>query len=72
MLNEPTIEEMLEKLGTNTHPVGRFALCSVVAQRARQIIERDKDLPPDKKTYSSELSAACEEIATGKVIISER
>lgn len=72
MLNEPTIEEMLEKLGTKTHPVSRFALCSVAAQRARQIIERDKDLPPDKKTYGSELSAACVEIAAGKVIISDR
>lgn len=49
MLNEPTIEEMLEKLGTKGHPVDRFALCSVASQRARQIIERDKDLPPDKK-----------------------
>ena len=71
MLNEPAIEDLIEKLGTKNKPISRFELCSVVAKRSRQIIATRKNnenlFSPCKS--ENELTTACKEIAEGKVII---
>ena len=71
MLNEPAIELLIEKLGTKDKPISRFALCSVVSKRARQIVAAREDNIGGRplENMENELTVACKEIADGKVVI---
>lgn len=42
MINEPSVDSMIRKLGTKEEPVSRYALCTVASKRARQIIEEEE------------------------------
>ena len=66
MINKPSVDSLVEKLGTDGHPASRYALCVVVAKRARQIIDQEqnqgiKELPGNVK----EIALACQEIENG-------
>lgn len=66
MINEPVVDILVEKLGTPENPASRYALCVVVAKRARQIIDQEqnqgiKELPGNVK----EIALACQEIENG-------
>ena len=68
MINEPVVDKLVEQLGTPEHPASRYALCVVVAKRARQIIDQEQsqglhELPGNVK----EIALACQEIVSGKL-----
>lgn len=70
MINEPSVDVMIRKLGTEEEPISRYALCTVAAKRARQIIETEKSAGiVDSMGKDKELLAACKDIADGKVVI---
>ena len=70
MINEPSVDVMIRKLGTEEEPISRYALCTVAAKRARQIIETEKSAGIiDSMGKDKELLAACKDIADGKVVI---
>lgn len=71
MINEPSVDEMIRKLGTEDEPVSRYALCTIASKRARQIIETERNLGHDSAGRDKELLAACKDIASGKVIIAK-
>ena len=69
MINEPAVDLLIDKLGTEGEPLSRYALCVVAAKHARQIVEQSaaqqaKENPEKLK----ELALACTEIVNGKVI----
>ena len=72
MINEPSVDAMIRKLGSEEDPISRYALCTIAAKRARQIIETEKNLgirtTPGK---DKELLSACKDIADGKVIVAK-
>ena len=68
MVNEPSVDELVRKLGTQEEPISRYELCVVAAKRTRQIIEQMQstgttELPGKQK----EIVLACREIMNGKV-----
>lgn len=68
MINEPSMDALIRKLGTPEDPASRYELCVVVAKRTRQIIEQMQsagvtELPGKQK----EIVLACQEIMNGKV-----
>ncbi len=68
MINEPSVDELVRKLGTDDEPVSRYELCVVASKRTRQIIEQmqssgNTELPGKQK----EIVLACKEIMSGKV-----
>jgi DNA-directed RNA polymerase omega subunit len=70
MIHEPAVDVMIRKLGTEEEPISRYALCTVAAKRARQIIETEKSAGIiDSMGKDKELLAACKDIADGKVVI---
>ena len=70
MINEPSVDEMIRKLGSEEDPISRYALCTVAAKRARQIIETEKNAGiTDSMGKDKELLAACKDIAQGGVVI---
>ena len=72
MINEPSVDEMIRKLGSEEEPISRYALCTVAAKRARQIIETEKNAGiVDSMGKDKELLAACKDIADGKVVIAK-
>ncbi len=72
MINEPAVDVLIRKLGTEEEPISRYALCTVAAKRARQIIEAEKNLGAnDGNGKNKELLSACNDIADGKVIIAK-
>ena len=72
MINEPSVDVMIRKLGTEEEPISRYALCTVAAKRARQIIESEKNAGVvDSKGKDKELLTACKDIAGGKVVIAK-
>jgi DNA-directed RNA polymerase omega subunit len=72
MINEPSVDEMIRKLGTEEEPISRYALCTVAAKRARQIIEAQRNAGiTDSMGKDKELLSACKDIADGKVVISK-
>ena len=72
MINEPSVDEMIRKLGTEEDPISRYALCTIAAQRARQIIETEKNLGVRSSAgKDKELLTACKDIADGKVIVAK-
>ena len=72
MINEPSVDEMIRKLGSEEDPISRYALCTVAAKRARQIIETERNLGvTDSTGKDTELLTACKDIADGKVVIAK-
>lgn len=65
MINEPSVDLLLEELGTKEQPASRYELCVVAAKRARQIMERND--AANNPENLKEITLACEEIADGKV-----
>ncbi len=68
MINEPSVDSLIRKLGTEENPVSGYELCVVVAKRTRQIIEQMQstgatELPGKQK----EIVVACQEVMNGKV-----
>ena len=69
MINEPSVDALVRKLGSETDPVSRYELCVVVSKRTRQIIEQMQstgtlELPGKQK----EIVVACQEVMNGKVV----
>ena len=72
MINEPSVDVMIRKLGTEEDPISRYALCTIAAKRARQIIDTEKNLGVrDTAGKDKELLTACKDIADGKVIVAK-
>ena len=72
MVNDPAVDVLIRKLGTEGEPISRYALCVVAAKRARQILEADRNLGlHDGSARPKELSTACVDIAEGKVVIAK-
>lgn len=68
MINEPTVDEMTRKLGSQEDPASAYVLCVVAAKRARQIAEQEQSAT----LYAGddgekEIVKACKEIAEGKI-----
>lgn len=58
MINEPSMDALIRKLGTPEDPASRYELCVVVAKRTRQIIEQMQatgvtELPASRRRSSS-------------------
>ena len=72
MINEPAVDVMIRKLGSEEEPISRYALCTIAAKRARQIIETQKNLGVSSSTgKDKELLTACKDIAEGKVVVAK-
>ena len=72
MINEPSVDAMIRKLGSEENPVSRYALCTIAAKRARQIIETERNAGvTDSSGKDKELLTACKDIADGKVVIAK-
>lgn len=72
MINEPSVDEMIRKLGKEDEPISRYALCTIAAKRARQIIETQRNLGvTDSTGKDKELLSACKDIAEGKVVVAK-
>ena len=71
MINEPSVDEMIRKLGSQEEPVSRYALCTIASKRVRQIIEYEKSHDIYHDVKDKEILSACREIAEGKVVISK-
>ena len=68
MINVPAVDSLRKKLGDNGVTVSRYALCVVVAKRARQLIEQNSvDNPAENPRHLKEIALACEEINEGKI-----
>lgn len=70
MINEPSVDLLIRKLGSVEQPASSYELCVLVAKRTRQIIEQMQstgatELPGKQK----EIVVACQEIMNGKVKI---
>ena len=68
MVNEPSVDDLVRKLGTPEEPISRYELCVVASKRTRQIIEQMQstgttELPGKQK----EIVLACKEIMSGRV-----
>ena len=67
MINSPSVDTLIEKLGTDGQPLSRYALCVVAAKRARQIIEATQGTSTSGTEVIKELAIASQEIAAGKI-----
>ena len=67
MINQPSVDVLIDRLGSNGEPVSRYCLCVVAAKRARQILEKHAASGADPDEYPKEISVACQEIADGKI-----
>ena len=65
MINSPSVDLLIEQLGTDDQPISRYALCVVAAKRARQIIESAPAMTGNE--VLKELAIASQEIAAGKI-----
>ncbi|MBE7090748.1 MAG: DNA-directed RNA polymerase subunit omega [Clostridiales bacterium] len=62
MINEPSVEELVKKIGS------RYGLCTVCAKRARQIIDQPKPLGEEVAPRTEKpITLAAEEILSGRV-----
>lgn len=66
MINQPPVDLLIEKLGTDGQPVSRYCLCVVASKRARQIIEQTAGSSTGNEIIK-ELAVASREIADGKI-----
>lgn len=71
MINEPAVDTMIRKLGTEEEPVSRYALCTVASKRARQIIEIERNRGTSSAGKDKEILTACKDIAEGRVVIAK-
>ena len=72
MINEPAVDVLIRKLGTEEDPISRYALCAIASKRARQIIEAERNLGiHDSTGKDKELLSACKDIAEGRVIVAK-
>jgi DNA-directed RNA polymerase omega subunit len=72
MISEPSVDGMIRKLGKEDDPISRYALCTIAAERARQIIETQRNLGVTALTgKDKELLSACKDIAEGKVVVAK-
>ncbi len=71
MVNEPAVDVLIRKLGTEEDPISRYALCTIAAKRARQILEAQRNVGVPSETKEKELLTACKDIAEGKVVIAK-
>ncbi len=67
MINEPSVDALVRKLGSEKEPISRYELCIFIAKRTRQIIEQMQstgatELPGKQK----EIVLACQEVMNGK------
>ncbi len=67
MINQPSVDTLIEKLSSDGQPISRYALCVVVAKRARQVIEATQGMATSSTDVIKEISIASREIAQGKV-----
>ena len=71
MINVPPVDSLIYKLDENGERVSRYALCVVVAKRARQLIEQNSvnnaRENPQNPHRLKEIALACEEIEEGKI-----
>ena len=68
MINVPPVDSLIAKLDENGGRVSRYALCVVVAKRARQLIEQNSvNSPRENPHHLKEIALACEEIEEGKI-----
>ena len=72
MINEPSVDALVRKLGSESEPISRYELCVLIAKRTRQIIEQMQstgatELPGKQK----EIVLACQEVMNGKVKIAK-
>ena len=67
MINNPSVDILIDKLGNEEAPASRYCLCVVAAKRARQILEHHMAKGPAPDEYLKEISVACQEIADGKI-----
>ncbi len=68
MINEPSVDALVRKLGAEEAPASRYELCVLISKRTRQIIEQMQstgatELPGRQK----EIVLACQEVMSGKV-----
>ena len=67
MINQPSVDLLIEQLGMDGQAASRYCLCVVAAKRARQIIEQTASAPVRGNEIVKELAVASREIAIGKV-----
>ncbi len=68
MINVPPVDSLISKLNENGGHTSRYALCVVVAKRARQLIEQNSVANPRENPHRlKEIALACEEIEEGKI-----
>ena len=67
MINNPSVDKLIDKLGNEEAPVSRYCLCVVASKRARQIIEQTAGQNATSKEIIKELAVASREIANGKI-----
>lgn len=67
MINKPSVDSLIEKLGADGQPVSRYCLCVVASKRARQVLEQHIAKGPAADEYLKEISVACHEIEDGKI-----
>ncbi len=67
MINQPSVDLLIDRLGTDEQPASRYCLCVVAAKRARQILEKHAASGASPDEYLKEISEACKEIADGKI-----
>ncbi len=68
MINVPPVDSLISKLDENGEHVSRYALCVIVAKRARQLIDQDSvNNPRENPHHLKEIALACEEIEEGKI-----
>ena len=68
MINVPPVDSLISKLSENGDRVSRYALCVVVAKRARQLIEQNSvNSARENPRHLKEIALACEEIEEGKI-----
>lgn len=72
MINEPAVDVLIRKLGTEEEPISRYALCTIASKRARQILEIQRNHGViDGAEKDKELLSACKDIADGKVVVAK-
>lgn len=72
MINEPAVDVLIRKLGTEEEPISRYALCTIASKRARQILEIQRAHGGVEGTEKDkELLSACKDIADGKVVVAK-
>lgn len=67
MINEPNVDEMIKKLGTEDDPASPYVLCVVASKRARQISEQEQNGTYVSDSDEKDIVKACREIASGRV-----